>query len=65
MPFWFWLQWGLNVWVLLPLLTMPFAYTIAQRVLTEDDHDRLLPMSPLAAFLCLAYSLLLAMGIAL
>lgn len=64
-PFWFWLYWGLGTWVLLPLLTMPFAYAIARRVLRQDSHDSLLPMTPMVASLCLAYSLLLAAGIVL
>jgi 1,4-dihydroxy-2-naphthoate polyprenyltransferase len=64
-PFWFWLQWHLDAWVLLPLITIPFAYAIARRVLTEDSHDSLLPMTPLAAMLCLVYAVLLAIGIAL
>lgn len=64
-PFWFWLQWGLGAWVLLPLLTLPFAYAIARRVLNEDSHDGLLPMTPMAAMLCLAYAVALAIGIVL
>lgn len=64
-PFWFWLQWSLDAWVLLPLLTIPFAYAIARRVLADDSHDGLLPMTPMASMLCLAYSLLLAIGIVL
>jgi 1,4-dihydroxy-2-naphthoate polyprenyltransferase len=63
-PFWFWLDWGFDAWVLLPLLTIPVAVMIAKRVLSEDSHDSLLPMTPMAAMLCLAYSLLLAIGIA-
>jgi 1,4-dihydroxy-2-naphthoate polyprenyltransferase len=64
-PFWFWLRWGLDVWVLLPMVTFPFAYAIMRKVCTEDAHDSLLPMTPMAALLCLAYSALLAVGIVL
>jgi 1,4-dihydroxy-2-naphthoate octaprenyltransferase len=64
-PFWFWLRWGLDVWVLLPLITLPFAYAIARRIWTEDDDDSLVPLTPMAALLCLGYSVLLAVGIAL
>lgn len=64
-PFWFWLTWGFDAWVLLPLLTISFAIMIAKRVLREDSHDSLLPMTPMAAMLCLAYSALLAIGVAL
>jgi 1,4-dihydroxy-2-naphthoate octaprenyltransferase len=65
MPFWLWLYWHFDASVLLSLLTIPFAAMIAKRVLTEESHDALLPMSPAAAFLCLTYALLLAVGLAL
>lgn len=64
-PFWFWLKWGLSAWVLLPLLTMPFATVIARGVLKQENPVRLLPLTPMAALLCLVYSLLLTTGIAL
>jgi len=64
-PIWLWLRWDLNAWVLLPLVTLPFACAIARKVWTEDSHDGLLPMSPAAAFLCLGYSIFLAAGLAL
>ena len=62
-PFWFWLEWDFDTSILLPLLTMPFAFLIAQKVLTQDQHDNLVPLTPMAAFLCLAYAALLAVGI--
>jgi len=65
LPFWFWRSWGFDAWVLLPLLTLPFAAMIAKRVLTQDDHDALEPMTPWAALLCLGYAVLLAVGIVL
>jgi 1,4-dihydroxy-2-naphthoate polyprenyltransferase len=64
-PFWFWLRWGFEAWVLLPLATLPFAAAIVRKVLTEDAYDPLLPLTPMAAFLCLGYAALLAAGIAL
>lgn len=64
-PFWFWLRWNLNAWVLLPLITMPFAFVIARKVINEHDFDRLLPLTPMVAMLCLAYAALLAVGIVL
>lgn len=64
-PFWFWLRWQLDAWVLLPLATLPFACVAARRVCTNDNPDALLPMTPLVAFLCLGYSILLAVGLAL
>jgi 1,4-dihydroxy-2-naphthoate polyprenyltransferase len=51
--------------VLLPLVTLPFAAAIARKVLTEDAYDPLLPLTPMAAFLCLGYAALLAAGVAL
>jgi len=64
-PFWFWLRWGFDAWVLLPLLTLPFAGAIAREVCTEEAYDSLLPLTPMAAFLCLGYAALLAAGLAL
>ena len=62
--FWFWLGLGLGVWVLLPLLTIPFATAIARSVLTLDSFAELVPMTPRAAQLVVAYSVLLAIGLA-
>ncbi len=62
-PFWLWLSWGFDSSVLLPLITLPVALAIARKVLTEDRHDALVPLTPMAAFLCLGYSALLAVGI--
>ena len=64
-PFWLWLKWQLDAWVLLPLATLPFACAVARKVCSEESHDGLLPMTPMAAFLCLGYSILFAAGIAL
>jgi len=64
-PFWFWLRWGFDAWVLLPLLTVPAAVAIARKLFTDDSHDGLVPMSPPAALLCFGYAVLLAVGIAL
>lgn len=64
-PFWFWLKWDLRAWVLLPLLTIPFATVIARGVLKEDNPVHLLPLTPMVALLCLAYAALLAIGIVL
>lgn len=64
-PFWLWMRWQLDAWVLLPLATLPFACAVARKVWMEDSHEGLLPVTPMAAFLCLGYSILLAAGIAL
>lgn len=65
MPFWLWQRWDFDAWALLPLLTLPFAVMIAKHVWAEDGHDSLVPLTPVAALLCLAYATLLAIGIAL
>jgi 1,4-dihydroxy-2-naphthoate octaprenyltransferase len=64
-PFWLWLRWDFQAWVLLPEITLPLAATIAKTIWTEDKYDPLVPLSPLAALLCLGYAALLAAGIAL
>lgn len=63
--FWFWLGLGFNGWVLLPLLTLPFAMAIARSVCKLDRYQDLVPMTPKAAQLLLGYSGLLAIGVAL
>lgn len=63
LAFWAWL--GYSAWVLLPLLTLPFAYRIAYAVCTRDEARDLLMMTPKAAYLSAAYALLLAAGMAL
>jgi len=63
-PFWFWLGRGFSPWVLLPLLTLPQAVSVARTVAMRDGFEDLFPMTPKAAFLSLAYGALLAIGIA-
>jgi len=65
MPLWLWLYAGWRGYVLLPELTLPFAALIAKKICSEDDHDALVSLSPLAAFLWLGYAVLLAVGVAL
>jgi len=64
-PFWFWLKRGLGIWALLPLLSLPAAVWIAREVWRRDTFSALLPMTPRAGALVLAYALLLAAGLAL
>jgi len=63
--FWFWLGFGFRAWALLPLLTLPYAISTLRDVLILDRHADLVPITPKAGRLLLAYSLLLAAGIAL
>ena len=64
-PLWFWLGLGFGAWILLPLLTIPYALTTARAVLTLDRFQDLVPITPKAGRLLLAYALLLAIGAAL
>lgn len=64
-PLWFWRGLGLSAWVLLPLATLPFAVSLGRRICALDRHDDLVPMTPMAAMLCLAYAALLAAGLAI
>jgi 1,4-dihydroxy-2-naphthoate octaprenyltransferase len=64
MPLWFWLGLGLGAGVLLPLVIVPFAWWLGRRICTLARHDDLVPLTPMAAMLCLAYATLLAAGLA-
>lgn len=64
LPFWFWLGLGLGAGMLLPLLTLPYAVAIARDVLTLEEFAELVPMTPRAARLALAFSFFLATGLA-
>jgi 1,4-dihydroxy-2-naphthoate octaprenyltransferase len=64
MPLWFWLGLDFSPWVLLVLLTLPEAVTIARTICTTEKFTTLFPMTPRAARLALDYSVLLAIGLA-
>jgi len=61
-PFWFWLQLGFGAWILLPLLSIPFAASTARDVFSLDSYEELLPVTPKMGRLLLAYSGLLSIG---
>jgi len=63
-PAWFWFAFDFSAWVLLPWLTLPWAAALARAVLTLDRFDDLVPMTPKAGRLLLAYAALLAIGTA-
>lgn len=65
MPLWFWLGLGFGAWILLPLLTLPRAVTVARTVWTSERFEDLFPLTPKGAFLSLYYGLLSGIGIAL
>ena len=62
--FWFWLGLGFGASILLPLLTLPYALSTVRGVLTLERFEDLVPMTPKAARLLLAYAVLLAIGVA-
>jgi 1,4-dihydroxy-2-naphthoate octaprenyltransferase len=64
-PFGFWLGLGYSAWVLLPLLTLPWASQIARVVYRSERREALVPMTPRASLLALGYALLLGLGLAL
>jgi 1,4-dihydroxy-2-naphthoate octaprenyltransferase len=64
-PLVLWLGIGFGPTVLLPLLALPWAVPIARAVCTTDTTAELLPMTPRASRLALAYAVLLALGLAL
>lgn len=63
-PFGLWVL-APNGWMLLPLLTLPVAAWIAWVVCACRNPVELVPMTPRAAFLSLAYAVLSAIGLAL
>lgn len=63
--FWFWLGLGFGAWILLPLLTLPYALSTLRGVLMLERFEDLVPMTPKAARLLMAYAVLLAIGVAM
>jgi 1,4-dihydroxy-2-naphthoate octaprenyltransferase len=63
LPYWLLSRGTFTRWVLLPWISLPVATRIAHRVCTRDDFIALVPMTPRAARLALAYALLLGIGL--
>jgi 1,4-dihydroxy-2-naphthoate octaprenyltransferase len=63
-PFWLWLSLGFSVWVLLPLLTLPFAGVVTHAVWTRERFHELVPMTPRMAMLTVAFAVCLSAGLA-
>jgi 1,4-dihydroxy-2-naphthoate octaprenyltransferase len=63
-PLWLYLGHGFSAWVLLPLLTIPYAASTARAIFILKRFEELVPMTPKAARLLLAYGVLLAIGVA-
>jgi 1,4-dihydroxy-2-naphthoate octaprenyltransferase len=62
-PMVLWLAGGFTARVLLPLASLPYAVIVAGRVIRTTRHDAMVPLTPQAAQLLLAYSLLFAAGL--
>ena len=63
-PLMLWLLNGLSIWVLLPWLSLPYALLVARRVITAQSYAELMPLTPQAGQVVLAYALLFAFGLA-
>lgn len=56
---------GVSPWALLPFLTLPYALVVAGRVWSRRTHEELIPMTPQAGQVVLAYSVLFGLGLAM
>ena len=63
-PVWLWLGWDFSPAVLLPLLTLPYAASVAGTVLTETSGDALNPALERTGKLLAAYAVAFAVGLA-
>ena len=63
-PLWLWAGAGFDAWVLLPLVTLPWAYLIGRVVWTRDRPLDLAPITGRASLLSFTCALLLAIGLA-
>ncbi|MFB6097286.1 MAG: 1,4-dihydroxy-2-naphthoate polyprenyltransferase [Haloferacaceae archaeon] len=64
-PLWFWLGAGFGPQALLPLLSLPYAATVARTVLTETSGDALNPALEQTGKLLVLFSALFGVGLAL
>jgi len=56
---------GFSSWILLPLLSIPYAIIVGRRVLRARTHEDLIPMTPQQGQVLIAHSVLATIGIAL
>jgi 1,4-dihydroxy-2-naphthoate octaprenyltransferase len=63
-PLWLRPAFGFGDWILLPWLTAPLAAALARTVMRLERHEDLIPVTPRAGRLLLAYAALLAVGVA-
>lgn len=64
-PFWLWLRSGYTIAVLLPLLTLPMAVTVARGVWKARRFEELFPMTPRASRLAMVYGALAGLGLSI
>ena len=64
-PFWFLAREAHGAGVLLPLLTIPYAAVLTRRVFAAEAFEDLVPLTPRAGQLVVAYAVLFAAGLAL
>ena len=64
-PFWLWLRSGYTAAVLLPLLTLPMAVTVARGVWKARRFEELFPMTPRASRLAMIYGMLAGLGLSI
>ncbi len=62
-PLWLWYRGAFGPAVLLPLVSAPYAANVARQVARARSHEALIPMSPRAGQVLLAYSVLFAVGL--
>ncbi|USZ68470.1 1,4-dihydroxy-2-naphthoate polyprenyltransferase [Halorussus salilacus] len=62
-PFWFWLSEGYAPAVVLPLVTIPYAASVARTVLTDASGEALNPALEQTGKLLAGYSVLFALGL--
>ncbi|MDT8321380.1 MAG: prenyltransferase [Xanthomonadales bacterium] len=63
-PLVFWVALDFDAWILLPLVSAPFAWLNVRGVQRTASRAELLPMTPRMAMLALTYAALLAVGVA-
>ena len=61
----YWLVTDFAMWILLPLLTLPWALVILAAVLRYDRTADLLPITPATSKLSMGYALMLGIGVAM
>lgn len=62
-PLWLLVRHGFGAWILLPLLSIPYAVVVARRVFRFTTHEALGPMTPQAGQVLLMYAVLFAVGL--